>query len=236
MVTLMGFEHVNEVAGIHQSVLTDSIYTWIGRPFLEYYYRNLLKNDGFFCHVYTFNGKVVGFLASTSAARRVFFRQLRRDTLGISAVLVRILAREPRKIGVILSASRFLFMERPAMMPHVEGEILSFAVFPEYRTVEIGTDGIRRPTGFYAERKISVAAELFFSAMRNLASYGVHDVKIMTPADNVASNRFYSKFGCRLVAEGVIVFDHPTNLYYGRIEDIVSREEARTRTGYGRIG
>ena len=48
VVTLMGREHARDVAGIHESVLTDSIYTWIGRPFLEYYYRNLPKSDQFF--------------------------------------------------------------------------------------------------------------------------------------------------------------------------------------------
>lgn len=224
MVTLMAHEHASEVAGIHQSVLTDSIYTWIGRPFLEYYYQNLLKREDFFCHVHMFDGKVTGFLASTCEARRIFFRQLVRDTLPISAVLLRIIAREPRKLGVILSASRFLFVQRPTMLPHVDGEVLSFAVLPEYRTTEVGADGGVQPTEFYASWKVPVAAELFFTAMQNLAAHGIRDVKIMTPADNIASNRFYAKVGCRLAAEGSLVFGHPTNLYYARIDEGISRE------------
>lgn len=224
MITLMGPEHASEVAGIHESVLTDSIYTWIGRPFLDYYYRNLLKNDDFFCHVHILNGKVTGFLASTSEPRRIFFRQLLRDTLPISVVFLRIIAGEPRKLGLILSASRFLFVQRPTMQAHVHGEVLSFAVLPEYR-------------------KIPVAAELFFTAMRNLAARGVPDVKIMTPADNVASNRFYAKAGFRLAVEGIMIFGHPTNLYYGRIDEVISREPggrrglpATGRTGQGCTG
>lgn len=224
MITLMGPEHASEVAGIHESVLTDSIYTWIGRPFLEYYYRNLLKSDHFLCHVHTFNGKVTGFLASTSQARRIFFRQLLKDTLPISAVLLRIIAGEPRRLGPILSASRFLFVQRPTMLPHVEGEVLSFAVLPEYRTIEVGADGGLRPTEFCARWKIPVAAELFYAAMQNLAARGVRDVKIMTPSDNATSNRFYAKVGCRLVVEGIMIFDHRTNLYCGRVDEIISHK------------
>lgn len=233
MVTLMHGEHVSEVVRIHQLVLTDSIYTWIGRPFLEYYYQNLLKNDDFFCHVYTFNGKVTGFLASTSAAYGVFLRQLRRDVLSISSVLTRIIAREPRKFRVILSASRFLFVQHPTILADVNGEVLSFAVLPEYRTAEVGADGGLRPTEFYARWEIPVAAELFFTAVQNLAACGVRDVKIMTPTDNVASNRFYTKVGCCLAAEGVMVFGHPTNFYYGRVDELVTLARGGPITGLG---
>jgi hypothetical protein len=220
----MGREHARDVAGIHESVLTDSIYTWIGRPFLEYYYRNLPKSDQFFCHVHTFNGKVTGFLASTCGARRIFFHQILRDSLLIGVVLLRIIAAEPRKLGLILSASRFLFVQRPRMLPHADCEVLSFAVLPEYRTIEVGADGGLRPTEFCARWKIPVAAELFYAAMQNLAARGVRDVKIMTPSDNVTSNRFYAKVGCRLVVEGIMIFDHRTNLYCGRVDEIISHK------------
>lgn len=217
----MGREHASAVAGIHQSVLTDSVYTCIGRRFLDYYYENLLKRDDFFCHVHIFNSKVTGFLASTSEARRIFFRHLLGDALRISVVLLRILAQDPGKLGVILSASRFLFMQRPEMLPHVDGEVLSFAVLPEYRTTEVGPDGEIRPTEFYARWKIAVAAELFLAAMQSLAVRGVRDVKIMTPADNAASNRFYTKMGCRLAVTGSTVFGHPTNLYHAQIDELM---------------
>lgn len=223
-------EQASEVAGIHASVLTDSVYTWIGRPFLEYYYRNLPENRDFSCHVHTFNGRVTGFLASTSAARHVFLRQIFRDAFHVSAVALGAIAREPQKLGIVLSAIRFLFMQHPKMLPHVNGEVLSFAVLPEYRTAEVGSDGTIRPTEFYAKWKVPVATELFFGAMQNLATRGAREVKIMTPADNPASNRFYAKMGCRLAAAGLIIFGHPTNLYCGRVDEVLSRERTTTIT------
>ena len=42
MVTLMRPEQASEVARIHETVLTDSVYTRLGRSFLAYYYRRLL--------------------------------------------------------------------------------------------------------------------------------------------------------------------------------------------------
>lgn len=225
MVTLMGREHASAVAGLHEAVLTDSVYSSIGRPFLEYYYRNLLKNDDFFCHVHVFEGRVTGFLASTCQTGRIFFRQLLRDSLPIGAVLLRSMTRDPRKLRIVLAASRFLFMQRPTLLPEVEGEVLSFAVLPEYRTTEVGVEGALRPTRFYATWKIPIAAELFFASMRNLARRDVREVKIMTPADNPASNRFYAKVGCRLAVRDCLVFGHPTNFYRGRLEEILSRGE-----------
>lgn len=223
MITLMTRDQARDVARIHAAVLTDSVYTWIGRPFLEYYYRNLLENPDFACHVHTFDGKVTGFLASTSAAPRVFTRQLLRDGVRIAAVILGILAREPRKLGVVLSATRFLLRQRPTMLSHANGEVLSFAVLPEYRATEVAPDGSVRPTAFAARGGGAVATELFRAAMQALGDRGVTDVKIMTPADNLASNRFYAKVGCRVVATGLIVFGHLTNLYHARIGDLLSR-------------
>jgi len=215
-------DQAGQVAGIHASVLTDSVYTWIGRPFLEYYYRNLLTNPDFACYVYVVGSEVVGFLAITSAAGRVFQRQIRKDAIAIAGVLARTIGREPSKLGVILSATRFLFLERPAKLPEAQGEVLSFAVHPDYRTVVADGAGNLRPSDFYSQWRVPVATELFHAGMEHLSRRGVPDIRIMTPADNTASNRFYAKVGCRLAVRDVRIFGHATNIYYAAIEQVRS--------------
>lgn len=221
MITLMRPEHAAAVAGIHEAVLTDSTYTWIGRRFLDYYYRNLLENEHFACHVHVFDGRVTGFLASTSASGAVFGRQIRRDFLPIAGVLAATVVEDPRKLGVIASATRFLFTQRRDLLPHAQGEVLSFAVLPEYRAMTRDGAGQRVPTEFYRQHGVNIATDLFQAAMQHLHDRRVHDLKIMTPSDNGASNRFYSKVGCRLVETGIPIFGHPTNLYYADIGRLV---------------
>ncbi len=221
MIAGMRAEQAGEVAALHASVLTDSVYTWIGRPFLEYYYRRLLDNPDYACHVHVHEGRITGFLASTSASGAIFQRQILRDPVRLGLALTGSVARNPRAIPVLLSASRFLFGQRPTMLPGVDGEVLSFAVLPEYRTAEVGPDGAVRPTPFYTATRATVAADLFVAAMQGLAGRGVKRVKIMTPADNAASNRFYAKMGSRLTRD-LPVFGHPTNLYLLDITDVPS--------------
>lgn len=222
MIVLMRPEHATAVARVHEAVLTDSAYTWIGRRFLEYYYRNLLDNEYFACHVHLFQGQVTGFLASTSASASVFSRQMRRDFPRIAAVLAGTVLEEPRKLAVILSAARFLFTQRRDLAPAAQGEVLSFAVLPEYRAMTRDAAGRRVPTEFYRQHGINVATDLFHATMQHLHDGRVRDLKIMTPSDNGASNRFYTKVGCQLVATAIPIFGHPTNLYYAEIGRLVA--------------
>lgn len=226
-------DQARAVSRIHAEVLPDSVYTWMGPPFLEYYYRNLLGNDDFFCHVHVFDGQVTGFLAGSTATGRVFFRQLARDAARIAWVFLRILAGSPGKLRVLLAATRFLFAQRRRMLPDVRGEVLSFAVLPQFRTSELGGDGRPRPTVFYDRWQVAVAVELFLASMRTMKSRGVTEVKIMTPADNVASNRFYSKVGCALTDDQLIIFGRPTNLYHGRIDELLACASERTDARHG---
>lgn len=221
----MGPEHVDQVVHIHGSVLTDSIYTWIGREFLEYYYENLRKNEDFICHVHLFDQKVTGFLASTSAADRLFHRQLVRDSWRLGRVLFRLLVHEPGKLLTLLSASRFLFFQRPRLSVKAEGELLSFAVLPEYRRAAPGNEGTLQPTMFYRQWGISVAQDLFFASMGALAERGVRGVKIMTPSASALSNRFYTKVGCSLLSTRERVFGCATNLYHCDPADVLRRRD-----------
>ncbi len=223
IVVSMRPEHADEVAVIHQTVLPESIYSDLGRRFLEYYYSRLMKNGAFFGYVHLFDGRVTGFVAATSQSRSIFWRQILLDGWRIAEVLARSIFEHPRTLGTIARACVFLLTERRAMLPQVQGEILSFAVLPAYRARTLGSDGKVRPTAFYAAHRFLVAAELFSAAVRELDRRNVRELKIMTAASNTASNRFYVKMGCRLVPDPFTAFGAPTHLYRGRIEVLAQK-------------
>ncbi len=208
-------EHAAEVAAIHRSVLPESIYSAIGQGFLEYYYRNLLKNDSFFGYVHLADGQVTGFAAATSQSTSVFWRQMAQDGWRIAGVLAQAIARRPATLAAVARGLVFLMTERRAMLPTVNGELLSFAVLPAYRTTELGPDGAVRPTAFFAASAAPVAADLFRATVSELARRNVAELKIMTGASNKASNRFYAKMGCRLVPQQFSAFGEETHLYRG---------------------
>ena len=214
-------EHAAEVAAIHRSVLPESIYSVLGQRFLEYYYRNLLKNKSFFGYVQVFEKRVTGFAAATSESMSVFWRQIALDGWRIGGVLAQTLIERPAAIRTAAQAFGFLLTERCAMLPAVKGELLSFAVLPAYRVNELGPDGAVRSTAFYATQHVPVAAELFRSVVRELARREVRDLKIMTGAANTASNRFYAKMGCRLLPERFTAFGYTTHLYYAEVESLI---------------
>jgi ribosomal protein S18 acetylase RimI-like enzyme len=209
-----------QVAAIHARVLPESIYSELGRPFLEYYYERLLRNPDFVCLVHVLDdGTVTGFLASSAAAGKVFFRQMASDSLQLGLTLARVAAGDPSKLATLGRAARFLLRDRPRFPVTADGEVLSLAVLPEYRATEPVPGGVR-PTPFFDRYHVSVGAELFRATVEALGARGARDLKIMTATDNPASNRFYTKVGCRLVTSNYLIFGHPSNLYYARIEDL----------------
>jgi GNAT superfamily N-acetyltransferase len=221
MIARMEREHAADVAGIHQSVLPESIYSVLGHHFLEYYYRHLLNNDGFFGYVDIFDGKVTGFAAATPHSMSIFWRQLLMDGWRISGVLAKTLIERPRTLAAIARAVVFLLTERRVMLPDVQGELLSFAVLPAYRGRSVASDGSIQPTPFYTAHRISVAADLFQATIRELARRGTAELKIMTAASNSASNRFYARMGCRLVPDRFTAFGQPTHLYRANVAALV---------------
>ena len=226
-ISLMERDQAAQVAGIHERVLHDSIYTQLGRAFLEYYYTRLLDNPDFLCHVYTIDGKVTGFLASTSAASHVFLRQIVRDPVRLIRTIGKAVVRDPAKLVILASAAKFLLADRPRFPVTADGEVLSLAVLPEYRATELRADGGVRPTEFFERHRAFVAGELFDAAVSALAARGVRDIKVMTGSNNRASNRFYEKVGCRLAAEGYPIFGEPSNLYYARLADLAPTVRSR---------
>jgi ribosomal protein S18 acetylase RimI-like enzyme len=222
----MNAQQAVQVAAIHARVLPESIYSELGRPFLEYYYERLRRNRDFLCLVHAMDdGTVTGFLASSAAAGEVFFRQMATDGLRLGATLTRIVASDAAKLMTLGRAARFLLRDRPRFPVTADGEVLSLAVLPEYRATEAVPGGVR-PTTFFERYRVSVGVDLFRATVDALAARGARDLKIMTATDNAASNRFYTKVGCQLVATNYPIFGHPSNLYYARLQDLAARRIA----------
>jgi ribosomal protein S18 acetylase RimI-like enzyme len=121
----------------------------------------------------------------------------------------------PATIGSIIQAIGFMMKKKGLIRCDAGGELLQIAVHPDYRTRTC--DG--KPTEFFEKTKTRVARDLYLAAMQELKRRGVKDFRIMTGDDNIASNPFYVKMGCRKVEGGIPVFGHPTSIYKGNVEE-----------------
>lgn len=204
-----------EIARLHKEILGDSIFVRLGTPFLEgFYYALLTGDDVAFAYVCEEEGRAVGFIAM-AASHETFYGQTKKRAPQLAWSLIRSMLSSPKTIGSILQAMGFLMKKGSLIRCDAEGELLQIAVDPAYRTKQ--ADG--KPTAFFERTKRRVARELYAAAMEELKKRGVKDFRIMTGDDNVASNPFYVRMGCRKVAGGIQVFGHSTSIYRADVKE-----------------
>lgn len=206
-----------EIAQLHELVLPCSIFVRLGKYFLESYYHRLLASaDHVFSFVYVHEGRIAGFVAVTTS-HKLFYSRIRRDFLPLSAALLRSAIASPRSCAAIAQAALFMLGKEKIVQCDAEGELLQIAVRPDCRArMDSG-----EPTPFFAKTGVKVAEALFIDAVTELRKRGVRSFRIMTGDANAASNRFYSRMGCKKIAAGMNIFGNPTSLYRCDAEDIL---------------
>lgn len=205
------------IADLHAAVLPDSIFVRLGRYFLErYYYKLLSKRDSVFAYVYEYNGKITGFIAM-AASHKLFYSRIKKDILPLGWALARSCMASPKVFIEIVKSLMFLATKDKAIACDAEGELLQIVVDENYRVKTSNGN----ETDFFKNTGTRIAESLFFTALEELKRRRVKDFRIMTGESNIASNRFYAKMGCRKAFDGVSVFNQPTRIYKGNVEEMI---------------
>ncbi|MBN1526124.1 MAG: hypothetical protein JW919_00865 [Candidatus Omnitrophica bacterium] len=205
------------IADLHALALRGSIFLELGRPFLEqFYYGTLADADDVFSYVYEQDGRIVGFV-TMAASHELFYRHIMKDLPQLLVSLARSAIASPSSVASMAKAAFFMTKKERLIRCDAKGELLQIAVHPDYRArLENG-----EPTPFFRDTGVKVAEALFFNAAMELRKRGVRDFRIMTGGENVVSNKFYSRLGCRKVADNIQVFGKPTSLYRCDVEDAI---------------
>lgn len=178
------------VARIHAAAITTGFLARLGRRFLACLYRGIAQDTG--SHVWVAQGDtdIIGFCAYSVDVGAMYKRVLRRSLLPLAwASLPRSL--NPFVLKEILDTCRYPAKQEAQELP--AAEILSIAV-----------DQSCRATG--------TGRRLLEEAIKQAATDGVPEIKVLAGADLAAANRFYLACGFEKRAE-IIQHGHPLNVY-----------------------
>jgi ribosomal protein S18 acetylase RimI-like enzyme len=212
MIVRMTREHLAEAAKAQIEVDPTYFLSCLGAEFLEkIVLAQFVDNEEAFAYVSIVDGKIVGLISGVcragfygSVIRRHLFRCLR---FGFTGAM-----RRPRLIGDAFSLLRYNFVHK--RRPEIVAEGFSWWVLAEY---QIGSDYHRR-TGH------RISQELWDRFLVHFHDRGVRQFRLVTPADNVVSNRFYRRIHCEFVGSFPL-FGSLRNLYIGKVPS-----HATTRT------
>lgn len=208
MIKELSDSNIKDVVWLHLKILPDSIFSRFGGRFLEVFYQNIIESEDFFCKVYYFEGRPAGFLFYTSNRKTGFHKFLRKHFFKILKILIKRSILHAGCIKSLIQALFYLSTVRDNESSSSCSEIISFAVLPEFRV-----HAAREYSEFYLKYKIRIADDLFGSMLKHLKGLGVSQLRIMTPAANAASNRFYQKQGCIFSGQTMQAFGIKANIY-----------------------
>lgn len=178
------------VARIHASAITTGFLARLGPRFLACLYRGIAEDTGSRVWVAQGDTRIIGFCAYSVDVGAMYRRVLRRRLLPLAwASLPRSL--NPFVLKEILDTCRYPAKQEAEELP--AAEILSIAV-----------DLSCRATG--------TGRKLLEQAMKQAATDGVPEIKVLAGADLLAANRFYIACGFEKRAQ-IIQHGHPLNVY-----------------------
>ena len=183
MITRLTYEDINyktfieDIVSIHKNVLDWSVLSVLGTDFLRFYYRNVLKNKYFFCNVYEFKGKIVGFLTFSTNSDGILSDIIKNNFFSFFFTVFKSVLKDPRRLKHILASAYFVLFQQKKILPEVKAEIIALAVLPEYRI------------------NVNAAQELFKATILKFDRLKVRNVKALVVKDKLDSNKFYSKQG-----------------------------------------
>jgi hypothetical protein len=181
---------VAAVASLHAQYLGTSLIVRLGDRFLRrFYYRVLVEDDLIACTICRADDRIVGFIAYTKYPNDFIARGVRRHFVLLAWVMLVSVVQRPRLLRQIWAA--FLTMrtsrEDVSRDPGGVGEGISVATASEYRDYVVPETGKRMP-----EQLWDCMKQYFADA--EFARFFVY----VAPG-NVASNRYCTAMGCRLV-------------------------------------
>lgn len=128
---------VRDAAALHMAHLPASPICKLGRAFMEDYYYRVLPEAGFIFGVVAYlEGRPAGLTVAAYDSERFMAAAARRTWPALVKHIGRALARDPRRLGGLFEARRIgrMLGQNPSREPM--GQILTFAVNPEYRSRE----------------------------------------------------------------------------------------------------
>lgn len=200
LIKKLNYGHIVDVSYILQEALPSSVPAILGFEFLSrFYFKNIIKTDKIFGLVYEYNNKILGYITYSIYSGSILLNIIKKNFIPLCLLLIKEIIKNPRKIKIILTLN-FLLFQQKKILPQIHPEIVSFGVLPEYRTSYLDKSiGKVKKTEFYKKHNIKVAEELLIAALKNLNKLGAKEIKIVTEKNNIASNKFYSKY-CQPVA------------------------------------
>jgi hypothetical protein len=168
----MQYRDAERVAELHALAMGNSLWTSLGRRFLQLLYRGLVESPFFLGFVYEEEGRVRGFIAGSTDTRRMYDQVLNRRLPAFIFVTGLGILRRPGLLPQLVRTAAYF----DASGADIPGESMFCSFEPELRG--------RRISGH-------INKVLF----DELAARGHSRVKITTEVDNEASNRQLLSWG-----------------------------------------
>ena len=194
-------KYIEDIVTIHRNVLAWSVLSVLGTDFLRFYYKNVLKNKCFFCNVYEFRGKIVGFLTFSTDSDGILLNLIKNKFFSFFFIVSKSILKDPKRLKHVFASIHFVLFQQKKILSNVKAEIIALAVLPEYRI------------------NINAAQELFKATIKDFDKLGVRDAKAVVVKNKVDSNKFYSKYG-QLTDIHFQLFGIEMCVYNLKVEDI----------------
>lgn len=171
-----------DLAALHGQLLAHSPVALLGPEFMQgFYYSVLPRMDLIFGATAYVNDRPAGFIVATADSAGFMRAGLRRAWLRLGWVMFSSVIRHPvERIKAIREAFDIMRGVEQAPSPSPVGELLSFAVLPEFRE--------RR---FVTQTRLRISQDLIREAMNGLRAAGVTSARAIVDADNLEARLFY---------------------------------------------
>ena len=205
MIKRLSEEYISKVARAQISRDPEYFLSCMGISFIE---KVILKNfilfDDEFSYVYIIDGNVVGYVSGVCTDKFYHFI-IKKNFFLCLFYGARSVFKKPCLILDIFSLLKFLFLKHPRS--DIRAEMFSWWVLPEYR---INSD-------FYKMHKIKIGKELWLQANNHFKKCGIKHYRLITPANNIQSNRFYRKIGYEYIGS-IKLFGEEKFFYIGDVD------------------
>jgi len=187
------FEDRLGAAFLHAALLPGSPVVKLGYPFMtKYYYYHLVRDGLIGCHLALVDGRPAGFVSYTARPHDFMLAGLRRHLLSLFPIVTEALVTRLSRLAVVGRTLGMLKRRRDdlASGPVYDGEILSLAVLPQYRS-----------SRFVHETGQHLSRMLFDLAVERTRQAGAHTLVMCVEARDHETLMFMHSMGCEFHRE-----------------------------------
>ena len=183
--------------------MPDSFFLTLGRGFIAFLLKGLMRSRYGHCYVYEADGRVVGFIAATSDRKRLFKEMTARHFFSLCGFALRCVVKNPRAAFRILETAGYgLATQGPSLTP---AEMLFVSIEPAHRRSGVCTALI----------------EAIFNAYRQ---EGITQVQVSVLKNNEAVDNLLRGLGFTL-ARGFRVYGKDMLLYGSRVRKVIGAQK-----------